>query len=170
MLRSLLGGSDWIDFTEPVMNLVLTNLSKDAIVIDRLVIGGYTAPAMVLLDDDLLSRAAQLGSNMVNALLNKQNAQYQGPKGVCPGCHCNVIVPQNGLDVTCAFCKSRGKISIKNDALVIYWDKQSVETHRFTKQGEVDHQLISHQHIEEHSRGKTKSGKGRRSIWRLNPL
>ena len=105
------GGSDWIDFTEPVMNLVLTNLSKDAIVIDRLVIGGYTAPAMVLLDDDLLSRAAQLGSNMVNALLNKQNAQYQGPKGVCPGCHCNVIVPQNGLDVTCAFCKSRGKIS-----------------------------------------------------------
>ncbi len=134
------GGSDWIDFTEPIMNLVLTNLSKDAIVIDRLVIGSYTAPAMVLLDDDLLSRAAQLGSNMVNALLNKQNAQYQGPKGVCPGCHCNVIVPQNGLDVTCAFCKSRGKISIKNDALVIDWDKQSVETHRFTKQGEVDHQ------------------------------
>lgn len=142
-----IGGSDWIDFVEPVMNLTLTNLSKDAVVVDRLIKGGYTASAMVLLDDDLLNRAAQLGKNMIEAIKDKRNASYHGSMGICPGCHCNVIVPQNGLDVTCAFCKARGKIQIINGELAVDWDEQSIINNRFTKQGEIDHQAdISRAH------------------------
>ena len=135
-----IGGSDWIDFVEPIMNLVLTNLSKDAIVVDRLVAGGYTAPAMVLLDDALMDRAEQLGAAVVRAIQDKEHAGYQGHEGICPGCHCNVIVPGTGAQVTCAFCKARGTARIQDGKLVIDWDPVSVQNHRYTRQGEIDHQ------------------------------
>lgn len=134
------GGSDWIDLTEPLIQLSLTNLCKGSIVVDRLIVGGNTAPSMVLLNEELLERAALLGDRVADGLLDPKERVYRGEKGVCPSCYCNILLPSGGAKVTCAFCAARGTIVSISDGLQIEWDEDSLAHNRFTEDGELQHQ------------------------------
>ncbi|CUN23187.1 NAD(P)H-dependent oxidoreductase [Eubacterium ramulus] len=134
------GGSDWIDLTEPLITLSLINLCKGSIVVDRLIVGGNTAPSMVLLDDELMERAALLGDRVADALTDKKERFYKGEKGVCPSCHCNLLIPTGKNNVSCAFCAAKGKILSVSEELKIEWDQESIDHNRFTEAGEMQHQ------------------------------
>ena len=134
------GGSDWIDLTEPLITLSLTNLCKGSIVVDRLIVGGNTAPSMVLLNDELMERAAMLGDRVADALMDKKERFYKGEKGVCPSCYCNLLIPTGKNKVSCAFCAAKGKITSVSDGLEIEWDQESLAHNRFTEEGELQHQ------------------------------
>ena len=137
-----LGGSDWINFAEPIIDLTLCNLSKSAVVVDRLIVGHNPAPSMVVLDDDVMERARRLGRSVGEALLKRANGQplgYVGDKGVCPVCHCSLLEMKGDGQVSCPYCDARGKLAAVDGRVEILWDEDSVEKNRFTVYGETEH-------------------------------
>ena len=86
-----LGGSDWINLTEPLMDLTVRNLSKGSVIVDKFVVGHNPAPSMVVLDEAVLERAALLGRRVGEALMDREHAGFAGDSGVCPSCHCNLL-------------------------------------------------------------------------------
>lgn len=137
-----LGGSDWINFSEPLIDLTLCNLSKSAVVVDRLIVGHNPAPSMVVLNDDVMARARRLGRNVGEALLRRQAGKpfgFSGDEGVCAVCHCSLLEMRDGGEVTCPYCGAIGKLIAEGEAVKLVWDKDSMEKNRFTVYGETEH-------------------------------
>ena len=134
------GGSDWIDLAEPLIQITLTNLLKDCEVVDRLVVGGNTAPGMVLLDDELLERSRCLGRRVAEGVVHLDKAVWQGKDGVCPVCHCDLIVPTGGMKAKCPFCGVSGVLEVDGGNLLFRPDPETVVCQRFVPAGEVAHQ------------------------------
>ncbi len=151
-----LGGSDWINLTEPVIDLTLCNLSKSAVVVDRLIVGHNPAPAMVVLDDAVMERARLLGRRVAQALLKREAGQpfgYEGEAGVCPVCHCNLLEMRGGGQVACPYCDARGRLAAVDGQVRVEWDADSVEKNRFTVYGETEHRKdigLGHRRAAEH--------------------
>jgi multimeric flavodoxin WrbA len=106
------GGSltpQWKALALPVM-LSLT-FSMQTAVVDQFVIGGAGTPKSVVLDDDALARAAQLGRNVAKQLGRSfEDAEYVGDPGLCPLCHLDVV-ELRGRSVACASCGARGRLA-----------------------------------------------------------
>lgn len=134
------GGSDWTDLTEPLLQITLTNLAKGCVVVDRLVAGGNTAPAMALLDDGLVERVRTLGRRVADGLLHPEQAGWQGEDGVCPVCRCGLLRPIGGMTAACPFCGVRGTVDVSGGVLVFRPDPASAARERFSPAGEADHQ------------------------------
>lgn len=137
-----LGGSDWINLAEPIADLTLCNLSKSAVVVDRLIVGHNPAPAMVVLDDAVMERARLLGRRVAQALLKREAGQpfgYEGDAGVCPVCHCKLLELRGGDQVSCPYCDARGSLAAINSQIRVEWDPDSMEKNRFTVYGETEH-------------------------------
>ena len=59
----------------------------------------------ILMDDDALARAHQVGINLANAAKDIPNATWQGPAGVCPHCHTNNFYIEPGTThAICGLC------------------------------------------------------------------
>lgn len=134
-----LGGSDWINLAEPLMDLTVRNLSKGCTIVDKMVVGHNPAPSMVVLDDDVMERAARLGRSVGSALLEREQAAYTGAPGACPACHCSLLEPRGGARVGCPFCDAEGTAEVVNGELIIHWDAQSVRDNRFGPAGDIHH-------------------------------
>ena len=136
------GGSDWIDFTEPIVNLILCNLSKSAQVVDRLIAGHNTAPGMVGCREDLLERAKLLGRRVGEALLKRERGEafgYEGDEGICPVCHISLLEMTGATSVRCPYCAAKGELAVEDGKIRILWDADIMEHNRFTVWGENDH-------------------------------
>ena len=106
------GGSltrQWKGLALPVMHSL--TFSMQTAVVDQIVIAGSGTPQSVVLDDDALARAAQLGRT-VAAQLGREfdEADYQGPPGACPLCHLSVV-ELKGRAVQCATCGANGRLA-----------------------------------------------------------
>lgn len=137
-----LGGSDWINFTEPIVDLTLCNLSKSATVVDRLIVGHNPAPSMVVLDDEVMERAKLLGRRVGEALLkreSKEPIEYAGNEGTCPVCHINLIEMKPDGTVGCPYCDARGEFYFEDNKVKIRWNTDTIEKNRFTVWGETEH-------------------------------
>lgn len=134
------GGSDWTDFTEPLLQITLTNLAKGCVVVDRLVAGGNTAPAMALLDNRLVERVRVLGRRVADGLPHPDQAVWQGEDGLCPVCHCGLLRPLGGMAAVCPFCGVRGTVDVSGGGLAFQPDPASAARERFSPAGEADHQ------------------------------
>ena len=137
-----LGGSDWINLTEPAIDLTLCNLSKSAVVVDRLIVGHNPAPSMVLADDEVMERARLLGRRVANALLKREKGEtfgYEGEAGACPVCHIKLIEMNPDGSIKCPYCDAKGKFEVSDGKVQIVWDPESMEKHRFTVWGETEH-------------------------------
>lgn len=137
-----LGGSDWINLTEPIIDLTLCNLSKSAVVVDRLIVGHNPAPGMVLADDTVIERARLLGRRVGEALLKREAGQpfgFEGDQGICPVCHCNLLEFHGSDGISCPYCDAKGKLAAVEGKVQIIWDEDSMEKNRFTVYGETEH-------------------------------
>lgn len=137
-----LGGSDWIDLTEPIVDLTLCNLSKSAVVVDRLIVGHNPAPSMVVLDNAVMERARRLGRNVGEALLKRAAGQpfgFVGDSGVCPVCHCNLLEMRSADEAVCPYCNAKARFVVEDGKVKLAWDPESVEKNRFTVYGETEH-------------------------------
>ena len=151
-----LGGSDWINLSEPIIDLTLCNLSKSAVVVDRLIVGHNPAPSMVVLDDAVMERARRLGRNVGEALLKRAAGApfgFVGDGGVCPVCHCNLLEMRGGSRVACPYCDARGTLAAVDGQVQVVWDADSLEKNRFTVYGETEHRKdigLGHKKAAEH--------------------
>ena len=106
-----LGGAtslDWVTFGLPLMHMA--TFSMHIAVVDQVQLMGAALPGTVLFDDAAMERVAALGRH-VAAEIGKSfdDATYHGEPGVCPVCHCNVIVP-HADHAECATCAARGEL------------------------------------------------------------
>jgi len=134
-----LGGSDWVNLTEPLMDLTVRNLSKGSVIVDKFVVGHNPAPSMVVLDEAVLERAALLGRRVGEALMDREHAGFAGDSGVCPACHCNLLEPRGGARVGCPYCDAEGTAVIRDGSLVVEWDADKVRDNRFGPAGDAHH-------------------------------
>jgi multimeric flavodoxin WrbA len=113
------GGSltpQWKTLALPVLHAF--TFSLQAAVVDQIVTAGSGTPQSIVLDDEALARAAQLGRNVAAQLGRTfEEAEYVGPPGLCPMCHLDVISLQ-GRAVACATCGARGRLA---DDLTVEW-------------------------------------------------
>jgi multimeric flavodoxin WrbA len=116
-----IGGSltpQWKALALPLMHSF--TFSMQTAVVDQFVISGTGTPQSVVLDDDALARAAQLGRNVARQLGRSfDDAEYVGEPGLCPLCHLDVI-ELRGRTVACASCGARGRLA--NDFSVEWID------------------------------------------------
>ena len=129
------GGSDWstrvqCDFS----NHALTPMWK---VIDNDV---FSWSLGIILNDESIARAHQIGVNLANAAADIENATYQGKEGVCPHCHNNNF----HLDVTsshaiCCACGIEGDIKVVDGKVVFDFPKEQLEHAHDTMSGKFIH-------------------------------
>jgi multimeric flavodoxin WrbA len=118
------GGSltpQWKALALPVLHSL--TFSMQTAVVDQLVIEGAGTPRSVVLDDDALRRAAQLGRNVAGQLGRAfDDAEYVGEPGACPLCHLDVV-ELHGRSVQCATCGAQGRLA--DDFSVTWTDLDS---------------------------------------------
>jgi multimeric flavodoxin WrbA len=100
--------SQWKTLTLPVLHT--TTFSMSIAVVDQVQFEGAGTPRSVVLDEQAVQRAAQLGRNVASQLGRPfAEAEYRGDPGLCPMCHLDVVVLR-GSDVECATCGARGRL------------------------------------------------------------
>jgi multimeric flavodoxin WrbA len=109
--------SQWKALALPIMHT--TTFSMHMAVVDQVQFEGAGTPRSVVLDDDALARATQLGANVATQMGRSfEDAEYRGDRpGLCPMCHLDVVVLE-GRQVECATCGARGEL---NDDFTVHW-------------------------------------------------
>jgi multimeric flavodoxin WrbA len=113
------GGStrSWMSLTLESINI--TMLTQDIKVVDQMMVNRAPRPGQVLLEEDVINRALQLGENVVKAVMTKyEEVEFLGDKnmGWCPICHSNVLSlgePHwNGVqfNIECPICHCGGDL------------------------------------------------------------
>lgn len=101
--------SQWKTLALPLMHA--TTFSMHIAVVDQVQVEGAGTPRSVVLDPAAIDRAALLGRHVASQLgVPFDQARYQGPPGLCPLCHLDVITVR-GPDVECATCGARGHLA-----------------------------------------------------------
>ncbi|HEU0044483.1 flavodoxin family protein [Sphingomonas sp.] len=102
---------DWLTFGLPLMHMA--TFSMHIAVVDQVQFMGAALPGTILFDEAAMDRAAAVGRH-VAAEIGKSfdEAAYHGEPGVCPVCHCDVIVP-HADHTECATCAARGELVIE---------------------------------------------------------
>jgi multimeric flavodoxin WrbA len=99
----------WKTLALPTMHIL--TFSMQTAVVDQFVVSGAGTPRSIVLDDDALQRAAQLGAHVASQLGRSfDEAEYLGDRGLCPLCHLDVI-ELHGRDVSCATCGAEGRLA-----------------------------------------------------------
>ncbi len=100
---------DWATFGIPLMHQA--TFSLQIAIVDQIDVLGAPMPGTVLFDTAAVERAAQLGRNIASeAGKSYEDAVYHGAPGVCPVCHCDLIIPHGGDEDECATCAARGTL------------------------------------------------------------
>jgi multimeric flavodoxin WrbA len=110
--------SQWKTLALPLMHTLTFSMS--IAVVDQVQFEGAGTPRSIVLDDEALARAGQLGRNVASQLGRSfDDAEYLGQPGLCPMCHLDVIVLR-GRSVECATCGATGRLD--GDATVQWLD------------------------------------------------
>lgn len=90
-----LGGSDWNNFTPPLVLKAAAELAGSfAAVVDQCHFSHVPSPGAVVLREDIMARMALLGEHVAQAMLERQAGEapiYRGEPGLCPDCHGNFL-------------------------------------------------------------------------------
>lgn len=113
------GGStrSWMSLTLESINITL--LAQDIKVVDQLMVNRAPRPGQVLLDQEVIERAKQMGENVVKSIeTNFEDVTFLGDKnlGWCPKCHSNVLSlgephwNEEGFVIECPICHAGGDL------------------------------------------------------------
>lgn len=115
------GLREWDSFSMPMLTMLAGVLQLD-------VVGKLTAyrpgPAEVLLDEDTLKLAADLGRRVAKNQMSKKPAAKSEPTGTqCPQCGNALIQLMKGNTVECALCQAQGQVFLEGKTITIKWGK-----------------------------------------------
>lgn len=152
------GGTDWTNFgiTYAAMATMEFIGNYDNMV-DQMKVDFQPTMSMVVLDDAVMQRAHQLGSNVANALLSgKRRDVYVGPEGACPDCH-GVMLEYRDGDLWCPMCETKADFTVEGGKLKVNFSDEARSKSRWAPWGQD-------LHIENISKGHKKAGMGRDQI------
>lgn len=137
-----LGGTDWTNFTLNVCKMIAMELtgSYEALV-DAAQFDFVPSKGAVLLEDDIMERMHQMGENIAEALLEKENkkqACFKGNPGICPDCHGRLLeIREDG--VYCPQCLTKADVSIVDGKLVAEFTQEARDRNRWSIWGKRLH-------------------------------
>ena len=133
------GGTDWTHPALPLMNIPLFMLQYT--VVDQLLVNWVARPGHVLLKDEEMAKARVLGLRVGSSMGKPaRELRYLGDDpGVCPMCHCNMMMLHKKRQVVCPICDITGELSIENDEIVVNFTEAAISHGRW-----VDHSMQGH--------------------------
>ena len=131
------GGRGWTAYAFIQPNIMLSLLGME--VIDRALI--HTQGMSEVADQPwALERAHSIGEEVATAI-KTGNTTYRGEPGVCPVCHDrNIHILKDNENVECGTCGIRGKVSIEDGKIKVYFPEQQIRWHRFSEESIYRHQ------------------------------
>lgn len=127
------GGSDWVTRTQcDAGMLALTPMWK---VIDNEV---FPWALSILVEDERVARAHQIGRNIAEAAKDIEHAQYQGDASVCPHCHSRNFHLQDGKAI-CCLCGLEGEIHNEGGKYSFTFPAEQLEHAHDTLSGKFIH-------------------------------
>lgn len=129
------GGSDWSTRVQcDAFNHALTPMWKP---INNEV---FSWSLGIIMNDESIARAHQIGVNLANAAKDIENASWQGKDGVCPHCHNNnfFLTPDSTHAVCCA-CGMEGDVKIVDGKVVFDFPEEQLAHAHDTMSGKFIH-------------------------------
>lgn len=133
-----LGGSEWSYMGFPILGIPAICLGLK--VVDR---EQFNWNRGILCYEDRVERMKAMGRHLAQmAQLPFDDTYYNGPEGMCPVCHNNVMLMTPGTDeCTCALCGMIGKMEIKDGKAVAHFTEEAILTSHLTDTGREIHYL-----------------------------
>lgn len=130
-----IGGSDWVIRFE--CDAGMHALTPGWKVIDNEVFPWSTD---IVVDDEKVARAYQIGVNIAKAAKDIENASYQGEEGVCPHCHSNnFYLDKDSNKAICCLCGIEGEIKIVDGKVEFDFPEEQLEHAHDTLPGKLKH-------------------------------
>jgi len=134
------GEPEWTPLGLTSVNIFVQHSRK---LVDQMQVNFVGRPGAVLMKDEYIKRARQLGRRVASAMMMPiEEVKYVGDETdvSCPVCHCNVLkVPGKLPDVFCPVCWVKGVITFDGDKVKVKWDKEDVKHPRFSEYGVSKH-------------------------------
>ena len=111
-------------------------------VVDRLMALESDLPGAVLIHDDFIEKARQMGVEVYrNCGVPEGKTGYYGEAGTCPVCHNNMmLVDEGAMTVKCPFCLVEGTLKVAEDGTITPdFSKADLAHHRNTKDEMASH-------------------------------
>jgi len=100
----------------------------------------FTYSAGIIVDDERVRIAHQIGANITNAAKNIENASYQGEEGVCPHCHSrNFYLDRESTHAICELCGIQGDIKIVEGKVKFQFSEEQLKHAHDTLSGKLIH-------------------------------
>jgi multimeric flavodoxin WrbA len=148
----------WVSFGLPLLHTVL--FSNQVMVCDQMQVLGSAHPGAVILDDKSIKRAHQLGRNLVEAMkkldgkswtvdmfgntdkeASLKRPDWKGDEpGICPVCHCDLLIVKDKNPVECPVCGIAGELKIENGKITVTFSEKEQHRSRLTIEGKREHQ------------------------------
>ena len=130
-----IGGSDWTSRIQ--CDHSLHALSPMWKIIDNEV---FAWSKGIIMDDEKVARAHQIGINLANAAKDIESAIYMGKAGICPHCHSrNFYLGDHAAEVICNSCGIKGELRIADGKISFEFPESQIEHAHDTISGKFFH-------------------------------
>lgn len=157
-----IGGTDWTDYIPNLMRMITMELVGvfDGVV-DSVHFDFQTSKGAVILDEKIAPRMQQMGETVAKAVQYKKetgkNAEYVGPKGICPYCHSNLLrIGEDGTPY-CPQCFVKASVSVEDGKVKVDFLPEEIEKSRWGVYGQK-------LHMENIGKGHAKAAQGAETI------
>ncbi|KAH6698482.1 flavoprotein-like protein [Leptodontidium sp. MPI-SDFR-AT-0119] len=132
--------ADWTTFGLPTLNQLTFPMAMK--VVDQIQVYGAGLPGCVVLNEAALTRAADLGRNLVTqALKPVEERAYVGALGYCPVCHLNTITLLGRNEIECSTCAAKGTLSMIDGEVSLNFEPEGLRDSIFKMEALVKHGL-----------------------------
>jgi multimeric flavodoxin WrbA len=130
---------NWLSLGLPMMNLF--TFPSHINVVDQMQVLGVGRTGHVVLNDEAMARARELGRHVAEAMSKPNNeAKWMGDEqGTCPVCHSNLMTVPKKNPVECAICGIRGEIKVQGDEITVTFNEKEQKRARLTIAGKLEH-------------------------------
>lgn len=161
------GGSEWTTLVQLDCGmLALTPMWK---VIDNEV---FNWGLSVMVDDERIARAHEIGQNIAEAAKDIEHAEYKGDPGVCPHCHSRNFYLEDGK-ATCCLCGMVGELHNEDGHYTFTFPEEQLEHAHDSLSGKFIHGNDIKENTEKKiANMKTEKFKARKKAYRefITPL
>lgn len=129
-----IGGSEWT--TRIQCDHSLQAMSPMWKIIDNEV---FSWSKGIIMDDEKVARAHQIGVNLAKAAMEIESAKYMGEEGICPHCHSRNFYLRNNAEAICSSCGITGQLKISDGKLSFEFPETQLELAHNTIPGKLHH-------------------------------
>jgi multimeric flavodoxin WrbA len=136
-----IGGTDWTNLVLPLTKYALLELGTCNLkLVDQMLVNFVTSPGQVVLREDAIKRAGELGRRVGEALkMPIGDVKYLGEEEeTCAICHTNLLEVRE-KHVVCPICEIKGNIALKGNRHEVVFSEEELKKHRFGDWGHKDH-------------------------------